>query len=115
MTNDGWQMPDGSGPWTIIIVGARDQPAGRYGERGRGGGAEMTDHPLNRTWVYERRDGAQQCADFFNALLSIAHEHPDEDVFAERTQGVDSFEVALRQGAEIVVSGDNANGIGGDH
>lgn len=112
--NDGWNMPDGSGPWTIVALAERDQPAGRYGERGRTTAVEVRDAKLNRCETYDHRADAERLADIANEALR-AYEETGDDQLAEVHEGVDYYDVHLRDGAEIIVSGDNADGIGADH
>jgi hypothetical protein len=108
MSRDGWYMPDGSEPWTVVAITERDQPAARFGARGRTTHVEMTDHPLNRKRSYDHRAEAQRLADIANEALEVSREHPEDSHLAEFHADVDYYEVALRDGAELIVSGDNA-------
>jgi len=114
VTNDGWKMPDGSGPWTVVAVAERDQPAGRFGERGLPNHVEVTDAKLNRYDNYHHRADAENMADTANKALEAYLDTGDERL-AKVHEGVDYYDVKLRQNAELIVSGDNADGIGGDN
>ena len=105
VTNDGWRMPDGSGPWTVIAYKESDRTS--PGVRGR---VEVIDAPLNRSEYYHYRADAEAAANSANRAKR-ASTKTDGEAFAGEHEGVDWYEVRLRQNAAITVSGDNADGL----
>jgi hypothetical protein len=69
---DGWKMPDGSGPWAVVMYD-REGPEHRT--------------PIRQLFTVDHRYQAVQLADGINALMPESH---------EEYAGVD-----LREGAEL--------------
>ncbi len=101
-------MPDGSGPWTVVAVAVQDRPGARPGLRGTHATREVVDADLNRVWTNHSQDRAEASAQVANEALTL-RDDPDAFInddhyerFLATHEGVDRYEVALRDGAEEV-------------
>jgi len=97
-----YEMPDGSGPYTIIAWADIDEPAARSAQRHR---VEVTDAPHNRRDNYDD----EESADIMARILNMMAEQYDDVRYDERSMSaireatvdgfVDGFDVVLREGA----------------
>ena len=100
-----YEMPDGSGPWTVMAWAYIDEPAAR-GARGRR--VEVTEAPHNRRDDYDDEKSAKTMANILNTMVENYDKYDhDDDHFsaidlATRDGFVDGFEVVLREGARKV-------------
>ena len=103
-----YEMPDGSGPWTIIAYAQTDEPAGRYGERGVDRRVQVTDAPHHRRDDYHDKKTAESIARMYTTMVE-QYDASDADpkevsAISEMTVNgfVDGFDVVLRRDAERV-------------
>jgi len=95
-----YEMPDGSGPWTLMAWAEVDEPAARSARSHR---VEVTDAPHNRRDGYDDEKSAQVMADILNTMVEQYDDIDGESVSAigaATVDGfVDGFDVVLREDA----------------
>jgi hypothetical protein len=97
-----YEMPDGSGPWTIIAWADIDEPAARSAQRHR---VEVTSAPDNRSEHFDSEAEAQTKLNILNFMVEQYDEarYDESSMTAIREATVDGFvdgfDVVLREGA----------------
>jgi len=95
-----YEMPDGSGPWTLMAWAEVDEPAARSARSHR---VEVIDAPHNRRDGYDDEESAQVMADILNTMVEQYDDIDDESISAigaATVDGfVDGFDVVLRESA----------------
>lgn len=95
-----YEMPDGSGPWTMVALLNQHEPGARGGERGVHRYVEMDDARLNRRFMYTTRADAQRAVEWWNDRLeSFQDRQVSRSRHTRVHHDVDKYEVALRYDA----------------